>query len=108
LAARGPVAGEREVSFTSDPSRSLGQRIVPGDLVDIYTTAGQGEGDRTSVVVRSARVIDRQARQGAAGFIYTVALLDPREVASLVAAADGSLTVVRATAAPPPLPGGGG
>lgn len=107
LAARGPLAGEREVSFTSDPARSLGQRIVPGDLVDIYATAGQGEGDRTSLVVRSARVIDRQGRQGAAGFIYTVALADPRDVSSLVAAADGSLAVVRATTAAP-TPGGGG
>ena len=103
LAARGPKAGEREVSFTSDPARSLGQRIGPGDVVDLYATTGQGEGGRTDLLVRSARVIDRQGRQGAAGFIYTVALDDPAAVEILVdAAAAGSITVVRATAAPAP------
>lgn len=108
LAQRGPVAGEREVSFTSDPARSLGQRVSPGDLVDLYSTSGQGDAGTTTLVARSVRVIDRQARQGAAGFIYTVALADPEAVESLVAAAAaGSLTVVRATAAAPPSPGGG-
>ena len=108
LAQRGPAAGEREVSFSSDPSRSLGQRVAPGDLVDLYSTSGQGEVSRTSLVASSVRVIDRQSRQGAAGFIYTVALADPDEVESLVAAAAaGSLTVVRATAAAQPTLGGG-
>ena len=109
LAARGPVAGEREVSFTADPARSLGQRIGPGDVVDVYATS-QGERGGTELVVRSARVIDRQGRQGAAGFIYTVALADPSAVEALVqAAAAGSITIVRATAAPGPAgpPGGG-
>ncbi len=60
------------------------------------------------MVVRSARVIDRQGRQGAAGFIYTVALADPAAVELLVgASAAGSLTVVRATAAPAPPAGTG-
>lgn len=110
LAARGPLEGEREVSFTADPSRSLGQRIAPGDVVDVYSTPGQGDGGTTGLVVRSARVIDRQGRQGAAGYIFTVALADPRTVELLVAAAAaGSLTVVRATAAgsPPPSSGQG-
>lgn len=108
LAQRGPVAGEREVSFSADPTRSLGQRIGLGDVVDLYATSGQGETSRTSVVARSVRVIDRQARQGAAGFIYTVALADPDAVESVVAAAAaGSLTVVRATAAAPASVGGG-
>lgn len=108
LAQRGPAAGEREVSFSADPARSLGQRIAPGDLVDLYSTSGQGEASRTSLLAGSVRVIDRQARQGAAGFIYTVALADPDAVESLVAAAAaGSLTVVRATAAGPPGSGGG-
>ncbi len=99
LAARGPQAGEREVSFTADPARSLGQRIGPGDVVDVYSSTGQGEGGSTELVVRSARVIDRQNRQGAAGFIYTVALADPNAVETLVrASAAGSLTVVRASA----------
>jgi len=100
LAGRGLLAGEREVSFTADPARSLGQRIGTGDVVDLYATAAQGEGGGTEQVVRSARIIDRQGRQGAAGFIYTVALRDPAVVAVLVrAAAAGSLTVVRSTAA---------
>ena len=108
LAQQGPVAGEREVSFSSDPTRSLGQRVAPGDVVDLYTTSGQGEASRTTLVVSSVRVIDRQSRQGAAGFIFTVALADPDDVESLVAAAAaGSLTVVRATAAAKPAPGGG-
>lgn len=109
LAARGPLAGEREVSFTADPARSLGQRIGPGDVVDIYTSTGQGDGGATDLVVRSARVIDRQGRQGAAGFIYTVALADQAVVSKLVeAAAGGSLTIVRASAAAPAvLPGRG-
>jgi len=103
LAARGPLAGEREVSFTADPARSLGQRIGPGDVVDVYATASQGEGGDTDVVVRSARIIDRQGRQGAAGFIYTVALADPAAIETLVrASAAGSLTVVRATAVATP------
>lgn len=102
LAQRGPNAGEREVSFTSDPARSLGQRIAPGDLVDVYSTSGQGEGGRTAVVVRSVRVIDRQGREGGSSFIFTVALTAPDEVQALVAAsAVGSLTVVRATAVQP-------
>jgi len=116
LAARGPLAGEREVSFTADPARSLGQRIGPGDVVDVYATTSQGEGGDTDLVVRSVRVIDRQGRQGAAGFIYTVALADPTAVDALVrASAAASLTIVRATAAPttapaaaPARPGGGG
>jgi len=110
LAPRGPLAGEREVSFTSDPARSLGQRVGPGDVVDLYATSGQGDGGNTELVVRSARIIDRQGRQGAAGFIYTVALRDPASVDALVrAAALGSLTVVRATAAAsPPVATGGG
>ncbi len=110
LAQRGPTAGEREVSFTADPARSLGQRITPGDLVDVYATSGQGEAGRTTLVTRSARVIDRQGRQGAAGFIYTVALANPDAVESLVtAAANGAMTVVRATAAAsPPTSSGGG
>ncbi len=108
LAQRGPAAGEREVSFSSDPARSLGQRIAPGDLVDLYATSGQAEAGSTTLVVRAARVIDRQGRQGAAGFIYTVALADGRDVQALVAAeAAGSLTVVRATAAVPAARGGG-
>ncbi len=107
LAQRGPVAGEREVSFTSDPARSLGQRIAPGDLVDVYATSGQGEGGRTSLVVRSVRVIDRQGREGGGSFIFTVALAAPDDVQALVAAtAAGSLTVVRATAAQPARSGG--
>ncbi|MEJ7765385.1 MAG: RcpC/CpaB family pilus assembly protein [Acidimicrobiales bacterium] len=106
LAQRGPRAGEREVSFTADPARSLGQRVSPGDLVDVYATAGQGQAESTTLIVRSVRVIDRQGRDGA-GFIFTVALADAEEVESLVAAAAaGSLTVVRATAAQP-SPGGG-
>jgi len=109
LSPRGPQAGEREVSFTSDPARSLGQRVGPGDLVDIYATTGQGEGGSTELVVRSARVIDRQGRQGVAGFIFTVALRDPALVEALVrAAATGSLTVVRSTAAAPAAASGGG
>jgi len=110
LAPRGPLAGEREVSFTTDPARSLGQRVGPGDVVDVYATIGQGEGGTTELVVRSARVIDRQGRQGAAGFIYTVALRDQSLVEALVrAAATGSLTLVRATAVPlPPAVAGGG
>ena len=100
LAARGPAAGEREVSFTADPARSLGQRVGPGDVVDVYATIGQADGGETELVVRSARVIDRQSRQGAAGFIYTVALADPNAVEALVrASAAGSLTLVRSTAA---------
>lgn len=102
LAQRGPAAGEREVSFTADPARSLGQRIAPGDLVDVYVTSGQGEGGRTAAVVRSVRVIDRQGRDGSGGFIFTVALGAPDEVQTLVAAAAaGSLTVVRTTAVQP-------
>ena len=102
LAQRGPAPGEREVSFSADPARSLGQRIAPGDLIDIYATSGQGEGGRTAAVVRSARVIDRQGRDGGGGFIFTVALGTPDEVQSLVAAAaGGSLTVVRTIAVPP-------
>jgi len=102
LAQRGPAPGEREVSFTADPARSLGQRIAAGDLVDVYATSGQGDGGRTAAVVRSVRVIDRQGRDGSGGFIFTVALGTPDEVQSLVAAAAaGSLTVVRTTAAPP-------
>lgn len=111
LAPRGPAAGEREVSFTADPAQSLGQRIGPGDVVDVYATIGQADSGQTELVVRSARVIDRQGRQGAAGFIYTVALADPAAVESLVtAAAAGSLTVVRSTAAAPAAStaGGGG
>jgi len=107
LAQRGPRAGEREVSFTADPARSLGQRLSPGDLVDVYATAGQGQAENTSLIVPSVRVIDRQGRDGGAGFIFTVALADADDVQSLVAAAAaGSLTVVRATAVPP-APGGG-
>jgi len=107
LAQRGPRAGEREVSFTADPARSLGQRLSPGDLVDIYATAGQGQAESTSLIVPSVRVIDRQGREGGAGFIFTVALADADDIQSLVsAAAAGSLTVVRATAVPP-APGGG-
>jgi len=108
LAQRGPVAGEREVSFSTDPTRSLGQRVAPGDVVDLYSTSGEGESSSTTLVVGSVRVIDRQVRQGAAGFIYTVALADVDDVEALVAAAAaGSLTVVRATAAPQPVLGGG-
>lgn len=102
LAQRGPAPGEREVSFTADPARSLGQRVAPGDLIDVYATSGQGEGGRTAAVVRSARVIDRQGRDGGGGFIFTVALGAPDEVQALVAAAAaGSLTVVRTTAVQP-------
>ncbi len=107
LAQRGPVPGEREVSFTADPARSLGQRIAPGDLVDVYATSGQGEGGRTAAVVRSVRVIDRQGRDGGGAFIFTVALSAPDDVQSLVAAAAaGSLTVVRTTAVQPVRSGG--
>lgn len=108
LAPRGPLAGEREVSFTADPARSLGQRIGPGDVVDLYATSGQGEGGETQLVAKGVRVVDRQGRQGAAGFIYTVALADSALVEALVrASAAGSLTVVRSTAAGPPAAGGG-
>jgi Flp pilus assembly protein CpaB len=107
LAPRGPKAGEREVSFTADPARSLGQRIAPGDVVDVYATEGQGEPSSTEIVARAVRVIDRQGRQGAAGFIYTVALADQAAVEALVrASAGGSLTVVRATAAAQVAPAG--
>lgn len=100
LAQRGPAAGEREVSFTADPARSLGQRLAAGDLVDVYATAGQSEGGTTNLVVRSVRLIDRQGRDGGGGFIFTVALANPDDIRGLVtAAAAGSLAVVRATAA---------
>ena len=100
LAARGPAAGEREVSFTADPAQSLGQRVGPGDVVDVYVTNDQAGGDETELVVRAARVIDRQGRQGAAGFIYTVALADQAVIDTLVrASATGSVTIVRSTAA---------
>lgn len=102
LSGRGPMPGEREVSFAADPSRSLGLRINPGDLIDLYSTSGQGEGTQAALITGSVRVIDRQTRQGAAGYIYTVALTDPATVKILVAAAAaGSLTLVRATAAIP-------
>jgi len=110
LSPRGPRAGEREVSFTADAARSLGQRIGPGDVIDVYATTGQGVDGTTELVARSARVIDRQGRPGATGLIYTVALADSSTVEALVrAAAAGSLSIVRATAAAPAAtPGGGG
>ncbi len=84
-------AAQDEVSFSVDPSRSLGDRIVPGDVVDILTTTD----GRTTALARQVRVLDRQSR-GGGGFIYTVGLSDQFSVSALATAGvAGSLTLVR-------------
>jgi hypothetical protein len=94
--------GQAEVSFTAEPARSLGDRIGPGDVVDLLaTTNGQ-----TGVLAHAVRVVDREAR-GGGGFIYTVTLADEATVEAVVGAnVAGSLSVVRADAGEPGLPAG--
>ena len=94
--------GQDEVSFSVDPARSLGDRIVPGDVIDILTTTD----GRTTALARQVRVLDRESR-GGGGFIYTVGLSDQVTVNAVAAAGvAGSLTLVRSDgpgpAAPPP------
>ncbi len=101
---QGAGPGEREVSFAVDPARSLGDRLVVGDVIDILATEGQGGELRATPVVAGVRIIDRQGRSGSlggsSGYIYTVALANPNDVTALTAAAAGaSLSVVRSTVA---------
>ena len=101
--ARALGTGEREVSFSVDPSRALGDRIVPGDIVDVLATYTAGGISRTEPVVLFARIIDRQDRAGiggASGFVFTVAISRPEDVLRLVSSiASGTLTIVRSTTA---------
>lgn len=84
-------AGQEEVSFAVDPARSLGDRILPGDVVDILATTD----GRTTALARQVRVLDRESR-GGGGFIYTVGLSDQGAVDAVAAAGvAGSLTLVR-------------
>lgn len=83
--------GQIEVSFTLDPARSLGDRIGPGDVVDLLSTAD----GQTGVLAHGVRIIDRETR-GGGGFIYTVGLADQASVAAVVGAnVGGTLSMVR-------------
>lgn len=96
------LPNQAEVSFTVDPSRSLGDRLGPGDVVDVLATV-EGE---TGVLARGVRIVDRQPR-GGGGFIYTVGLSDQLAIEAVVGAnVDSTLSVVRTEAGPPSAPTG--
>jgi Flp pilus assembly protein CpaB len=98
----GGEPGTREISFAVDASRALGERVLPGERIDILSTYGTGEAAFTVVVVSDALVL----RAGSASAVlggegareFTVALDDPQDPLAIAHAVDvGQLAVVRAT-----------
>jgi Flp pilus assembly protein CpaB len=96
--------GTRELSFSVDASRALGDRITPGEHVDVVATYGAGRDAYTVVVVSATRVLRAQPAPG--GLVadtrvqLTVELLDAGQMLALAHAVDvGQITVVRSTAA---------
>jgi Flp pilus assembly protein CpaB len=98
----GAQPGSREISFAVDASRALGERILPGERIDILSTYGTGEAAFTVVVVSDALVLRAGSASAALGGEgareFTVALDDPQDPLAIAHAVDvGQVTVVRAT-----------
>jgi Flp pilus assembly protein CpaB len=98
----GGPPGTREMSFAVDASRALGERIVPGERVDVLATYGSGDQAYTAIVVADALVL--RAGAGGGGLAgqgrleLTLALAEAEAALALAHAVDvGQVTVVRAT-----------
>jgi Flp pilus assembly protein CpaB len=107
----GGARGTRELSFAVEGSRALGERIAPGERIDVLATYGSGEQAYTVVVVADTPVLRVDpAGGGLAGegrVELTVALDRAEDALALAHAVDvGQVTVVRATNGGSALAGG--
>lgn len=94
-----------EFSFPVDRERAVDGDLRPGETVDVLATYGSGTDATTSVLARSATVVDaHDAGRGALGtsaLVLTVALGSGEQVLDLAHAAQiAQLTVVRSTGVP--------
>jgi Flp pilus assembly protein CpaB len=98
----GGEPGTRELSFAVEGSRALGERIAPGERIDVLATYGSGEQAYSVVVVADTPVLRANPTgSGLAGegrVELTVALDRAEDALALAHAVDvGQITVVRAT-----------
>jgi Flp pilus assembly protein CpaB len=101
LAADG-VAEQRQISVPIESARALGDRLQPGELVDVVATFGAGAEAFTVTVVTGARVVARDAAGGPLGDRKSevVVLAVPSSesgVAIAHAIAAGQISLVRVT-----------
>lgn len=98
VADPGDAEGRAQQSFSVGASRALGERIRPGERIDVLATYD----DYTLPVLSGVRVLQRE---GAETVTFTVALEDPEDALALANAVDsGEVTVVRTTELDPRRP----
>lgn len=91
----GDEVARPQVSFTVPASRALGERIAPGEHIDVVATFGSGSDAYTLRVLAGVLVVDRS---GDDPVVFTVALDEPDEALALAHAVDvAEVTVVRTT-----------
>jgi Flp pilus assembly protein CpaB len=100
----------RELSFSVEASRALGDRLRPGEHVDVIATFGSGRDAYSVLVISDARVLRAHAAAGGLmgdGRLHlALELASAEDVLALAHAVDvGQVTVVRATGADPRPPG---
>jgi Flp pilus assembly protein CpaB len=100
--AAGP--GERQISVPIETARALGDRLAPGELVDVVATFGAGSDAYTITVVSAARVVSRDGGGGSLGDhkseVVTLAVRDAQAAVAIAhAVAAGEISFVRVTSA---------
>ncbi len=103
--AAGTISDQRQISVPIESARALGDRLQPGELVDVVATFGSGADAFTATIVTGARVVDRDASTGPLGdrkgqvVVLSVATADDAmAVAHAIAA--GQISLVRVSGAP--------
>lgn len=104
------ASGLREMSLDVDAVRAVGDRLKPGDLLDVIATID----DRARYVVSGVEVVEvlgeGSSFGGSSGFAVVVAVTDAQALEVAAAMSAGELDLVRSTGASPPAAGlvGGG
>jgi Flp pilus assembly protein CpaB len=106
ILAADAVADRRQISVPIESARALGDRLQPGELVDVVATFGSGADAFTAAVVKSARVIAREENGGPLGDRkgeVVVLAVDTGDdaVAIAHAIAAGQISLIRVSGVPP-------
>ncbi len=96
---------DREISFAIESARAVDGRLMPGEFVDVLASYGSGNDGYTAVVVSGARVIHRSQPRGSLGDgadeVITLSIPNRGDTLAVAHAVNtGSVTLVRAGAAP--------
>lgn len=106
VVARNAAPDLRQISVPIEAARSLGDRLQPGELVDVLATFGTGADAFTVPVVRAARVVGRDSTGGPLGeskgqVIVLAVDNSPDAIAIAHAVAAGQVSLVRVSGTSP-------